>query len=112
MERMEAYREALKRRVCHVCLEQKDDGECGLADNRMCALELHLPYIVQAVRSVKSDRITDYAKAIGETVCFNCPNQDEAGRCDFRNNWECALDSFAYPVVEAIEEVDGRAIAG
>lgn len=109
MERMEAYREALKRRVCDVCLEQKDDGECGLADNRMCALDLHLAYIVQAVQSVKSNRIADYAKAIGETVCFNCPNQDEAGHCDFRNNWECALDSFAYLVVEAIEEVDGRA---
>ena len=111
MERMEAYREALKRRVCHVCLEQKDDGECGLADNRMCALELHLAYIVQAVQSVKSDRIADYAKAIGETACFNCPNQDEEGRCDFRNNLECALDSFVYLVVEAIEEVDGRAVA-
>ena len=112
MESMETYREALKRRVCDVCLEQKDDGGCGLADKRMCALDLHLAYIVQAVRSVKSDHIADYAKAIRETACLNCPNQDEAGQCDFRNNLECALDSFAYLVVEAIEEVDGRAIAG
>jgi len=77
MERMEAYREALKRRVCHVCLEQKDDGECGLADNRMCALELHLAYIVQAVRSVKSDRIADYAKAIRGNRLLQLP---EPGR--------------------------------
>ena len=112
MERMEAYREALKRRVCDVCLEQKDNGECGLEDDRLCALDLHLDYIVQAVRSVKSDRIADYAQAISNTACFNCPNQDEAGHCDFRSNWECALDSFAYLVVEAIEEVDARAAAG
>jgi hypothetical protein len=84
-----------------------DDGSCGLPDDRTCALDLHLPYIVEAVKAIDSNRIQDYAKSIADTVCFQCPNQDEEGNCNFRINWECALDTLAYLVVEAIDEVDG-----
>ena len=109
MRKMETYHEALKERVCGVCLDRKDDGSCDLPEGRTCALELHLPVIIRAVQSVQSDRIEDYANAIRETVCFQCPNQDDdTGRCQFRLHMECALDNFAYLVVEAIEEVDRR----
>jgi len=109
MQKMETYHDALKERVCGICLDRKDDGSCGLPEGRTCALELHLPVIIQAVQSVHSDRIEDYANAIRETVCFQCPNQDETGRCQFRLHMDCALDNFAYLVVNAIEEVDSAA---
>ena len=112
MVTMEGYREALKKRVCGICLDRRDDGSCGLPQGRTCALDLHLPLILRAVETVQSDRIDDYARSIRETVCVQCPNQDTAGRCHFRENWDCALDTFVYVVVEAIEEVKRQEKAG
>ena len=105
MEDLEPYRHALKARVCAICLDRRDDGACGLPESRVCALDLHLPRIVQAVEAVQSRKIDDYAASIRSVVCSDCVNQDEKGYCHFRSNWDCALDTFAYLVVEGIEEV-------
>lgn len=108
MQKTETYHQALKEQVCGICLDRKEDGSCNLPTGRTCAIELHLPLTIQAVQSVHSDRIADYANAIREMVCSQCPNQDETGRCQFRRDMDCALDNFAYLVVDAIDEVDSR----
>ena len=106
MPDLELYREALKQRVCSYCVDRNDDGSCGLEGGRPCAIDLHFPHIVKAVEKVKSDKLDDYARSIAETVCAQCPNEDEGGQCSFRSNFDCALDTLTYLVVEAIEEVD------
>jgi hypothetical protein len=99
-----AYHDAIMRRVCSVCLDQRADGTCGLA-NRTCAIEEHLPLILNAVLSVRSDRMDDYVDAIKTHVCAQCGTEDACGRCRLRDRGECALDTYLYLVVEAIEEV-------
>jgi hypothetical protein len=99
------YREALRRRVCAICLEGKDDGSCGLTTAVHCALDQHLARIVGAVLDVRARRDDAYAAAIEARVCSHCSDRDELGRCSLRRDGRCALIAYLPLIVEAIEEV-------
>jgi hypothetical protein len=111
-ERYRAYWEAIRRRVCASCLDQHDDETCGLSGHRVCAIETHLPRIVQTILSVESDRMDDYVAAIEREVCTRCPSQDPSGHCALREGGDCGLYQYMFLVVEAIEEVRGSARDG
>lgn len=98
------YMDALRAQVCSVCLDQKNDGSCGLS-RRECAIEALLPQIVEAVLAVQSDRMADYEEAIRALVCQECGREDAEGRCGVRDHGECALDTYLYLVVAAVEQV-------
>jgi hypothetical protein len=53
----------------------------------------------------RSNHIADYVPKIRELVCRHCPNQDEQGRCELRDQAYCDLDSLLVLVVQTIEEV-------
>jgi hypothetical protein len=105
-ERYRAYWEAIQRRVCSVCLDAADDGSCGLT-RRVCALERHLPGLVNALVAVRSDRMDEYVAAIEAHVCSQCPEQDACGECRLRDDGRCSLYSYLSLVVDAVEEVHG-----
>jgi len=111
MDRIEAFREALRSRVCGICFDRNDDGTCGLPKGRVCALEGHLPEIVKTVESVHSFDLTPYVEGIRSQVCPNC-SQDELGRCAFRENFDCTVDNFLLLVVDTIEEVKRKESLG
>lgn len=104
-ERSRAYREAIRRRVCAVCLDSTDDGSCGLGTGRTCAIEVHLPRLVEALLSVKSGRMDEYVAALDAEVCSRCREQEADGRCRLRDKGECALSIYLPLVVDAIDEV-------
>jgi len=106
------YREALRRRVCAVCLDGKDDGSCGLASPGACAVERHLPRIVEAVLDVRARRDDAYAAAIEARVCSHCEDRDGFGLCQLRRDGRCALAVYLPLIVEAIEEVEARRHSG
>ena len=107
------YREALRRRVCSICLDGKDDGSCGLAPSAArCALDQHLPRIVEAVLGVRERRDDAYAAAIEAHVCGHCPDRDGFGLCQLRRDGRCALAVYLPLIVEAIEEVEARRDSG
>jgi hypothetical protein len=106
------YREALRRRVCAVCLDGKDDGSCGLATPGECAIERHLPRIVEAVLDVRARRDDAYGAAIEARVCSHCDERDGLGLCRLRRDGRCALAVYLPLIVEAIEEVDVRRNSG
>ena len=99
-----AYQDAILRRVCGVCLDQRDDGTCGLT-KRTCAIQDHLPAVVNAVVAVQSDRMDEYEDAVRAQVCAPCGREDAQGRCLLRDHGECALNTYLFLVVEAVEEV-------
>jgi len=105
-EQYEAYLDALRRRVCSVCLDQRNDGTCGLTQ-RTCGIEAHLPLLVEALLSVESNRMDEYEAAIKARVCSVCDQQDAAGVCHNRQEARCALWSYLPLVLEAVEEVRG-----
>jgi hypothetical protein len=104
--RYQSYWDAIRRRVCGVCLDAADDGSCGLT-RRVCALEKHLPALVGALVAVKSDRMDEYVAAIEAQVCGHCPDQDAHGQCRLRDAGRCALHAYLSLVVEAVEDVAG-----
>src|SRR5262245_64541530 len=106
VDKYKAYRDALRRHVCTVCLDSAGDGSCGLS-GRVCALESHLPRIVDAVAAIDSPSMDDYLAAIEAQVCRQCKEQDPQGHCAMRSAGECALYSYLALVVDAIEEVRG-----
>ncbi len=106
-ERYRAYREAIRRRVCAVCLDQRDDGACQLEHSRVCAIDGHLAGLVEAIVAIDSSRMDDYEQAIRAQVCGPCHNQDSDGHCRYREGAECALWTYLPLVVDAVEEVRG-----
>jgi hypothetical protein len=107
-EGYEPYRDAIRRRVCAVCLDSADDGSCRLSGQRTCAIDEHLPRVLEAIRDVRERRDGTYASAIEARVCRQCVSRDAHGVCALRPGGRCALDVYLPLVVEAIEEVDGR----
>jgi hypothetical protein len=102
--------DAIRQRVCGVCLDSRDDKSCGLT-GRTCAVESHLPGLIQALSSVESVRMEDYAAAIRSQVCSACQHQDAAGHCELRDGGDCALDAYLSLVLDAVEEVNSRRAA-
>ncbi len=106
-EAYRSFREALRRRVCSVCLDGADDGSCGLAGGRTCAIERDLPRLVQTVLAVRSGRMDEYVAAVEAHICGRCTDQDARGLCRLRQKGECALSTYLPLIVDAIEEVTG-----
>lgn len=99
-----ALREALRERVCAVCLDQHDDGSCGLS-RRLCAIEAHLPRLAEALSRVQSTRMDEYEAALRAEICSSCPEQGADERCALRDEAQCALYTYLPLVLDAIESV-------
>jgi hypothetical protein len=107
-QRYQAYREAIRRRVCAICLDGADDGACALAGPPACAIEEHLPRLVDAILDVRSRRDDAYAAAVEARVCAHCTQRDDLGLCRLRRDGRCTLSVYLPLVVEAIDEVERR----
>ena len=104
-DRYQAYMDAIRRRVCALCLDQRDDGSCHLAGGRLCAIEAQLPRVVEAVLAVRSARMDDYVDVVKARICGGCEAQDKQEHCALRERGECALWTYLPLLVDAIDEV-------
>ena len=108
----EPYREAIRRRVCAICLDGADDGACGLVSPPSCAIDEHLPRLVDAILDVRSRHDDAYAAAVEARVCSHCTHRDDLGLCRLRRDGRCTVSVYLPLVVEAIEEVERRRDSG
>ena len=99
--------EALRDKICRVCVDRSPVGICDREAEQDCALFSSLPEIVQAISGVRSDRIDDYVDAIRRTVCEECVHQTSDGVCKVRDEVRCVLDRYLVLIVQTIEEVQG-----
>ena len=106
-DRLQMYWDAIREHVCGVCLDQKDDGECGLRQ-RSCALQSHLPRLAEVLSRVQSPRMDEYEAAVRAEICSGCASQDAAGHCALREQADCALFVYLPLVLEAVESVNQR----
>jgi hypothetical protein len=106
--RYRSYREAIRRRVCAVCLDGADDGTCALGARTSCAIEEHLGPLVDAILDVRSHHDDAYAAAVEARVCSRCTHRDQLGLCRLRRDGRCTLSVYLPLVVEAIDEVERR----
>jgi hypothetical protein len=100
------YREAVRRRVCAVCLDGTDASGCGPERATRCPLEELLPRLVEAIRDVGRKRDDAFAAAVEAHVCGRCEHRDGFGLCRLRRHGRCAVALYLPLVVEAVDEVD------
>jgi hypothetical protein len=105
-DRYEAYREAIRERVCTVCLDSADDGRCRLSGVWACVIDTHLPQIVEAVEDVRSGRARTFEAAVKHRVCGVCPERGPGRSCEPRDQGRCALVAYLPLIVRAVEDVD------
>ncbi len=46
---LQAYVDAIHENVCSVCIDQRLDGTCAQRDEKACALDAHMPLVVEAI---------------------------------------------------------------
>jgi hypothetical protein len=105
-DRYAVYREALRRRVCAICLDGADDGGCGLGTPMRCPVDEHLVTLVDLIQELRARGDHRYAAAVELRVCARCPQREASGRCASRDDGRCALSVFLPLVVEAIDEAE------
>ena len=106
-DRYTAYRDAIRRRVCTPCLDGHGDGTCGLS-GRTCALDVHLPRIIEAILAVESRRMDAFVAAIEAQICTTCASHGPGPECLLRDQGDCALATYLPLVVDAVAEVNGK----
>jgi hypothetical protein len=107
-ERYRPYRDAIRRRVCAICLDGTDDGACGLSGPLLCGIAENIARLVDAILEARGRRDGAYAAAVEAKVCSPCPHRDELGLCRLRRDGHCAVNVYLPLVIEAIEEVERR----
>jgi hypothetical protein len=104
--RYDPYREAIRLRVCAICLDGADNGSCTLTS--VCAVDELLPRLVDTILDERSRRDDGYSAAIEARVCAHCRHRDERGFCALRRDGRCAVSVYLPLLIEAVEEVERR----
>ena len=95
----------LKERICPICIERGPKETCNLWDLKECPITLHLPRLVEMVRSVHSNQMEDYVQKIRQDICTTCESAlSPLGQCDVRDAGHCSLDAYALLVVQIIDD--------
>jgi len=98
----------VRNRICKVCTERTNEGQCGLENPSSCALFALFPQVARSIQSVNSNDIQEYIDAIRRNVCSVCRERAADDSCETRQQVRCALDAYLLLVVEAIEEATGK----
>jgi hypothetical protein len=98
---VEEYLAEVRAQVCSRCIERPPEGPPCLPQGRACAIELHLPALVEAVHDVHSALMGPYVERMHQKICPSCPFAGP-GCCP------CPGEYLLELAVEAIEAVDER----
>ncbi len=91
--------------VCKTCIERDVRGNCTLWQLEQCPISLHLPRLIEVVKTVDSNLMEDYVARVRQDICSVCEAAlSPTASCDVRNSGHCALDAYLSFVVETIEE--------
>ena len=104
-----AYREALRQRVCAICLDAQDDGRCAPGRATPCVLERDLEALVSAILSLpEAERAVRAAASVEAQVCGRCADRDASGACARRRDGRCAVAAYLPLIVEAVDGLGRR----
>ncbi len=95
----------LKEIICPICVERGPKATCNLWDLEECPITLHLPRLVEVVRTVHSDQMKAYVEKVRQDICTTCQSAlSPLGQCDVRDAGHCALDAYLLLVVQTIDD--------
>src|SRR5262249_13675917 len=95
------YLDEIREQVCSRCVERPPGGPPCAPLGKVCGVEMHLPQLVESIRSVHSGLVEPYVRHNREGICAHC-DYLESSICP------CPMDYLAALVVEAVETVDRR----
>jgi hypothetical protein len=98
---LQEYLDEIRAQVCSRCVERPPGGPPCAPLGKQCGIELHLPELLNSIRSVKSDRIAPYLESDRKHVCEQCLFH-ESSICP------CPMDYLAVLLVQAVETVADR----
>jgi hypothetical protein len=101
----ERYLQAIREKVCTKCIDRTTAGICAASTYEACAINRFLPEIIDIVLTAAGNNAGATVARLREKVCSVCQHQSPDGRCDLRDDVECALDRYFPLIVEAIQEV-------
>jgi hypothetical protein len=100
-------RRVLRDRVCVLCLDSRDEGECGLAPGRECPLDRQAVAVGRTIRTTPGGRLEDVVVALEGAVCGQCQDGPSSTSCEHRRRGECALWLYLPLVVAALRRSEG-----
>jgi len=73
VENIVAYETAVLDRICAVCIDRKDDGDCGLDPALECSIKQHLPAsgtasAISAIRGIRTGPATCGSTSIAASI--------------------------------------------
>jgi nucleotide-binding universal stress UspA family protein len=101
----ERYLQAIREKICMKCIDRTPGGVCAASTFEACAINRFLPEIIDIVLSTGGDDPAAAVTRLRDEVCSLCLHQSPDGRCDLRDDAECALDRYFPLLVEAIRDV-------
>jgi hypothetical protein len=98
---LQEYMDEIRKQVCSRCIERPMEGPPCAPLGKQCGIEMHLPQLIDAIHSVRSNWIEDYLNVNRERICEGC---------QFHHSeiCPCPMDYLAVLVVQAVETVDRR----
>jgi len=108
----EKYLQEIRQRVCSKCIDRTASGLCTASTFDACAINRFLPEIIDIVLAEPVDDYATYVARLRSRVCSACERQSPDGRCDLRDDVECALDRYFPMVIEAIRDAAGKSDNG
>ena len=103
---MDKYLKAIQDRVCSICVDSNEKGNCTLNKEETCAVRFYLDQIVEVVHNTDTEDLMIYHNKLKDVVCRDCRAQNEEGNCYLREDSNCSLDRYFSLIVETIKLVD------
>ncbi len=100
----DVYLQQIRQNVCSKCIDRTASGLCVATTFDSCAINRFLPEIIDIVLAGPADTYDDTVERLRSRVCSACEQQSPDGRCELRDDVECALDRYFPLVIEAIRE--------
>lgn len=105
MTPMNPYEESIRTRVCTVCLDNEGRGPCGNGEAEACPLNAFMPFILEAVESVKPATGQAYREMLRRQIIL----QSQEGRTAKSLNAVVGaptLEELLPGIVDAVEDVN------
>jgi len=107
MVEVDQYFKAVRSRVCSLCMDVNEDGECTTHGEELCSVKKFLPRIVKIVSTTESTILDDYLVQFRERICAICTPGGES-ECTSRDGYSCVLDRYYALIVETLQEARSR----
>ena len=100
------YWQAIREKVCVVCMHGDGKGNCNLPAVQQCALKVFFPDVVMNVVNARTDSYERSLDVMRRHVCILCDFQQSDMKCQLRDEQSCALDRYHPLIVDTIKSVE------